>query len=117
MKNYQQQRTNILKNVKALQTLYGTDSDIIINNTQPRIIVYGILNKGKTFYSVDTRQHKEISSIAKYHKSVTISFLSDLSKELMDIITPQPTQSQLEQIGNKFSFNPDWWYPYVHPTI
>lgn len=79
----QKQRENIIKNVQVLSDLYGLDSEITIF-IQDNIVVYGIMNKNKTFYSKNS--HRRFSTIALYHKSLTIAFLSDLSKEISSIV-------------------------------
>lgn len=83
MDSYTKMRENVLKNVKSLQTLFGNDSDITIV-VSGNVVVYGIVNKGKSFYSKGS--HTQISQIATYHTSITISFLFDLSKEIDSII-------------------------------
>ncbi len=83
MQKYKKQRENIIKNVQVLTNLYGLESDITIV-LHEEICIYGILNKGKVFYSTNT--HKRFSTIALYHKSLTIAFLSDLSREINTIV-------------------------------
>ena len=83
MQGYKKQRKNILKNVQTLSGLYGIDSNITIV-LHENICIYGIMNKGKTFYSRDS--HRRFNTIALYHRSLTLSFLSDLSKEIASIV-------------------------------
>ena len=84
MQKYKQQRKNILSNVKSLQSLYGVDSDITIV-IKDNIVVYGILNKNKTFYSRDN--HKRFTTIALYQRSITISFLSNIASDLLSVMS------------------------------
>lgn len=80
---YKKNRENILANVQSLTKIYGLNSDIIIL-IHENVVIYGIMNKGKTFYSINT--HRRFSTIALYHKSLTIAFLSDLSKQIYSIV-------------------------------
>ena len=95
MIDYAKMRENINKNVESLQYVFGDDSDISIAITE-NVVVYGIKGRikikrkgkvkvsSKTFYS--TGNHRHILTIARYQKTITLSFLSDLSKEIASII-------------------------------
>lgn len=84
MQKYKKQRENILKNVQVLSNLYGLDSDITIL-IKDDIVVYGIMNKGKTFYSINS--HRRFNTIVLYHRGLTIAFLSDLLNEINSIVS------------------------------
>lgn len=84
MQRYKKQRSNILSNVRTLQRLYGLNSGITLVLTG-NICIYGIMDKGKTFYSKDN--HKQFSTIALYQRNITIAFLSDLSLEIVSILS------------------------------
>ncbi len=83
LKKYQNQRKNILKNVQVLTNLYGLDSDITIL-IKDNLCIYGIMNKSKTFYSLNS--HKFFHTIVLYQRGLTIGFLSDLSREILSSV-------------------------------
>ena len=79
----QQIRTKIVNNCKDLTDLFGLDSGLTIIIRED-IVIYGLLNSNKTFWS--KYPHNQVSNIALYKKTITLSFLSDLSKELVSIL-------------------------------
>ncbi len=77
-------KQNLVDNCLILNQLFGRDCDLTIIIKED-IVVYGLLAKGKTFWS--KQPHKHISTIALYQTNITIAFLSDLSDELLSIVS------------------------------
>ena len=82
----QELKQNIIDNCLILNQLFGVNNGLEIF-VRSQVVVYGLLNVGKTFYSMEP--HSKLSNIATYRTSITIGFISDLSKELVSMLNQQ----------------------------
>lgn len=100
----QELKKNIVNNCLMLNQLFGLDNGLQIF-VRSNIVVYGLITIGKTFYSKEP--HKHLSNIATYRTSITQSFISDLSRELVSILNTKERHYQKDSINlfnNDISF-------------
>jgi len=91
-------RQSIVDNCMVLQQLFGLDNGLEIF-CRSNVVVYGLINVGKTFYSIEP--HKRLMSIATYKTSITIGFISDLTKELVSLLEDK---SKVKPLDDSISF-------------
>lgn len=76
-------KKQLVNNCLDLTRIYGlSDNPTLI--IKKEIVVYGLVGGNKVFWS--KHPHTHTSQIATYHKSITMSFLSDLSNEIASIV-------------------------------
>lgn len=99
--NQQVLKQNIVNNCMVLQQLFGLDNGLEIF-VRSNVVVYGLTNTGKIFYSLEP--HKRLSNIATYRTKVTVSFISDLSKELLSLLEHRDKNSSNKPLDNTIAF-------------
>ena len=83
-KAQQEIKQNLVDNCLTLTQLFGLGCDLQLF-VKEHIAVYGLINTGKTFWSKEP--HKTFSSICIHKKTITIGFISDLTRELVSLVS------------------------------